>query len=139
MSPFADWLDRVLTDGAAVLAGPPDARPDDGAAVAVLARAYAAHALDVAGPPLPFDAATATAAAHALADACWRLVSAEAVATARLPEPATPAAHLSADLTLRLLPAVLHRARLRGDGPLVDDLAALLRRWPLSGVLADLG
>src|SRR5581483_5630300 len=49
------------------------------------------------------------------------------------------AAHLSADLTLRLLPAIHRRARVRDvDDPLAVEVAELLRRWPLSGVLADL-
>src|SRR5262249_54286450 len=49
-----------------------------------------------------------------------------------------PAAHLSADLTLRFL-APIHR-RARGRDPadrLTSLLADILRRWPLSGVLAD--
>jgi hypothetical protein len=115
----------------------------------VLARAFADHALDVAGPPVPFDPAAALAAAHFLAAACWHLIApADADAAPELPplgEPAgyplagRPAAHLSADVTLRFLPAVHRRAALRSaDDALAAALAVVLCRWPLSGVLADL-
>jgi hypothetical protein len=140
MPTFPEWLDRLLADGAAVMDGPPEcpAAAAD-AARTVLRRAYAAHALGVAGPPLPFDADIALSAAEQVAQACWRLVAGGPGRARPLGEPTTPAAHLSADLTLRLLPAVHRRARLRAeDDPLATELAGLLRRWPLSGVLADL-
>jgi hypothetical protein len=140
MPTFPEWLDRLLADGEAVLDGPPACgRAEESAALTVLRRAYAAHALDVAGPPVPFDPAAALAAAEEVAWACWRLVGGDPGRGRPLGEPATPAAHLCADLTLRLLPTVHRRARLRAeDDPLALELAALLRRWPLSGVLADL-
>jgi hypothetical protein len=140
MPTFPEWLDRLLADGEAVMGGPPVCRPtEEPVALTVLRRAYAAHALDMAGPPVPFDPAAALAAAEEVAWACWRLVSGEEGRGRLLGEPATPAAHLSADLTLRLLPTVHRRARLRAeDDPLALELAALLRRLPLSGVLADL-
>ncbi len=143
MPAFADWLGRLLEDGESVQAGPPNVSPADRAAVGELLReALRAHALDVAGPPIAFDPDAAFAAAAALAEACWRLVAADpdAVPPAdRLGAPRTPAAHLSADVTLRFLPAVHRRTRPRGeDDPLVGWCEAVLRRWPLSGVLAAL-
>jgi len=55
-----------------------------------------------------------------------------------LPPPRSAAEHLSADLLLRLLPALHRRARaLAPADPLCGRLTAILRDWPLSGVLAD--
>src|SRR5437868_15020153 len=76
MSSFADWLQRLLTHGEAVLPGPPPRGPaEDTAAQPVLARAFAEHALDVAGLPIAFDPIAALASARLLADACWLLLS----------------------------------------------------------------
>ncbi len=140
MSSFADFLQRLLADGEAVLSGPPDRGQAAAADRAVLARDFADHALDVAGPPVPFDPAAASAAAHLLAAACWHLVAPDAAPDLPpLGEPGTPAAHLSADVALRFLPAVHRRAALRSaDDPLAAALADVSCRWPLSGVLADL-
>lgn len=143
MSDFADWLARVLSDGESVQDAPPDlpavGRP---AALDVLRAAFDRHALDVAGPPVPFDPDAATRAALTLARACWRLVAADDPRPVPLdpgPEPRTPAAHLSADVCLRLLPTVRRRAALRGpDDPLVQELDRVIRAWPLSGVRCDL-
>jgi hypothetical protein len=142
--PFRDWLARVLADGASVQDAPPHLPPAERPAVlAALRAAFDRHALDVAGPPVAFDPAAALGAAVVLARACWLLVAGEAgehVALDAGAEPATPAAHLSADVTLRLLPAVYRRAHVRApDGELVAALDRLFRAWPLSGVLADLG
>lgn len=111
MPPFADWLTRVLSDGESVQEAPPALTPEERpAALAVLRTAFEDHALDVAGPPVPFE-----------------------------PQTGLGAAHLSADVALRFLPAVYRRARLRTSAePLVAAVEAVLRKWPLSGVLADL-
>jgi hypothetical protein len=114
------------------------------AARALLANAYAAYRLEVAGSPLAFDEASAMAAAELVRHACWYLLShaepdAELERTLRMPAPpATAASHLSADLTLRYLPQIQRRARAiaAGDG-LTQLLEAVLREWPLSGILAD--
>jgi hypothetical protein len=141
-APFAAWLTRALTHGESVQDAPPELPPGERAAVlAALRVAFEAHALDVGGPPVAFDAAAAEWAAVALARACWRLVSADDEPRPLDPGPkvATPATVLSTDVCLRFLPAVLRRARLRDpEGPLAADLGNVLRRWPLSGVLADL-
>jgi hypothetical protein len=143
MPPFADWLTRVLVHGESVQEAPPNPTPEERpAALDVLRAAFEDHALDVAGPPIAFDPATALAAAEALARACWLLVAAEEGTPAELgfrAEPVSPSAHLSADVTLRLLAAVYRRAMLRAAAePLAAAVEAILRKWPLSGVLADL-
>ncbi len=140
---FRDWLRRVLDDGESVQDRPPTLSNDDRGAVAdVLEAAFDRHALDVGGPPLAFDPDAAVRAAVTLARACWAVAGGGAWggvgADGLRGEPATAAAHLSADVTLRLLPAALRRARARGDERFAADLESLLRAWPLSGVLADL-
>lgn len=140
MTDFRDWLDRVLDYGESVQDSPPAfsgrERP---AVVEVLRSAFARHALDVAGPPVQFEADVALKAAEVLARACWALVATEPVVVELAAEPSSPSAHLSADVTLRLLPGVYRRAR-AGDpaGELTAAIDRVLRRWPLSGVLADL-
>jgi hypothetical protein len=130
-------LRRVLEYGESVQDGPPawqgvDVRP-------ILEAAFHQHALDVAGSPVGFDPASAEWAARFLADACWRLVGEVVSEPIRLREPDSPAAHLSADVTLRLLPTLYRRAKARAiDHPLVGELERVFRGWPLSGVLADL-
>jgi len=140
MPTFSDWLERVLTHGESVQDSPPSPAADSVAEETLLRAAFATHALDVAGPPLTFDPVTACRAANTLARACWFLVGdTEERITLSLKGEQSPAAHLSADITLRFLPAVYRRARSREpDGELARQLDALLRAWPLSGVLADL-
>jgi hypothetical protein len=142
MPHFQDWLEGVLARGEAVLESRPvlsaEERP---AAAGRLHEAYELHALDVAGPPIGFDERTAVWAATVLAEACWSLVAGgEAGDSPEWDrEPVSPADHLSADLTLRFLPAVHARARsLEPMKELAARLESLLRRWPLSGVLANL-
>ena len=76
-----------------------------------------------------------------LSEACWVLVSEDTAA--KLPTLTLPTQsatdHFSADLILRFLPSVYRRALARADRTaLADDIETVLRRWPLSGVLADL-
>jgi hypothetical protein len=145
MSPLAAFLDPLLREGRAVLRGRPGlVTGPEPEAVALLGRAFADHHLGVAGPAIDFDAGSALAAAALVCQACWFLVSrdepeAELERCVVLPgSPRTPAQHLSADLTLRLLPQVHRRARARNPADkLTTILADVLRRWPLSGVLAD--
>jgi hypothetical protein len=146
MPALVNFLERVLRDGQAVLrARPLPAQRDLAAARRLLEDAYDAYALSVAGPELPFDADTALAAAECLRQACWFLLVRDEpdeqleqrVVLAGRPQ--TPANHLSADLVLRYMPAIYHRAKaLAPEDRLPARLAEILRRWPLSGVLADL-
>jgi hypothetical protein len=147
MSPFAQFLRGLLSEGRAVLRGEPGppAGPDP-EAEAVLREAFAAHRLRVAGPLLDIHIETAVAAGLLAWRACWFLVS-HAAPDEELEKllvlpgpPRSPAQHLSADLVLRLLPAVHRRARaLNPADRLPVLLAEVFRRWPLSGVLSDVG
>ncbi|MDY3563312.1 hypothetical protein R5W23_004812 [Gemmata sp. JC673] len=141
MRPFHDWLNRLLEAGESVQEAPPLLSSVERPAVAArLHAAFELHALDVAGPPLEFDAEAATDAAVILATACWLHASANGGdCVLRLDAVPSASAHLSADVALRLLPSVYRRARMRAaDGPLTVALDRLLRAWPLSGVLADM-
>jgi hypothetical protein len=144
MTPFAQFLTQLFDSGEIIFREPPMDRPS-AHAVAILADAFGAHALNVAGPPIAFDPSTATAAAEFLRQASWALVNRDERARElkrrlKLPGPAvTPSQHLSADLVLRYVPQVLRRARgLDSSDPMVEILAQALRSWPLSGVLSDL-
>jgi hypothetical protein len=142
---FVEFLVRLLEQGSVALAARPvltDA--DRPAATSALSAAYRNHALDVAGSPIPFDQAAALAAAEFVGKACWFLVSRDEQPddvgnSLVLASPAdSAAAHLSADVTLRFVPAIHRRARaLAPDDILTDAMAKVLRQWPLSGSLSD--
>src|SRR5436190_1084973 len=56
MTAFADWLGRLLEAGESVQPGPPDISSAARTAAGPLLReAFRRHALDVAGPAVPFD------------------------------------------------------------------------------------
>lgn len=137
MAPLSSFAVAFLEEGAVRLDGPP---APDAKVAEVLQRAWRRHALDLPGPLLPFCLDTARRAVQAAAWACWFLVSRDdppdEVARRVVLEGGCPA---SADLVLSRLPYVLRRARLIGtQSSLAKALEALLRRWPLSGVLADI-
>jgi hypothetical protein len=146
MAEFVPFLKRLFEDGTVSLRERPGVDPAERLkAHDLLARAFADHALDVAGPPLAFDAPIALAAAERLWWVCWFLVQhSEPPAEVEtrlvpLPRPVTAAQHLSGDLVLRFLPPVYRRARARApDDVLTHWLMRTLREWPLTGVLADL-
>jgi len=140
MPPFPEWLSRVLTGGESVQEDAPAlAASERPAVVAQLREAFDVLALDVAGPPVAFAEDVAVAGAVLLASACWQLVGDEPAPLRFGKTPDSPSANLSADVCLRFLPSVYRRARFRDPaGNLTRELAALLRAWPLSGVLADL-
>jgi hypothetical protein len=146
MSALASFLESLFREGNAVLRErpvlPTAACPD---ALRLLSHTFADYRLDLAGPLVPFDPAVALAAADLLWQACWFLVNhsePDAAVERRLimpGPPATAAQHLSADLVLRYLPQVQRRARaIAADDVLALRLAAVLRQWPLSGVLSDI-
>jgi hypothetical protein len=142
---FGDFLNQLLRKGTVELSAPPVLYESEYAAVTEqLMAAYAVHSLDVAGAPIPFDGSIAIAAARVIGMACWFLVSREeseehVARSLILPDPRdTPHIHLSADLLLRLLPAMHRRARARApDDVLTRELQKLSCQWPLSGVLVD--
>lgn len=139
MTAFPHWLARVLDHGESVLDRRPEpSAADRGEAGQVLADAFRRHALGVAGPPLAFAEPVAVAAAVVLASACWRLVSGEEVPVVMPVAPTSAADHLSADAVFRFLPTVYRRAKARTDAALITGVETVLRRWPLSGVLAEL-
>jgi hypothetical protein len=146
MTSLADFLDGLLTKGTAVLRGmPPSTEQDFAPAIALLRAAHTDCRLEVAGPPIAFDALAALAAAQFVCRSCWFLLhrgQADTVVDKALdiPLPPTSAAqHLSADLTLRFLAPIYRRAREADPADvLTGRVAQVLRQAPLSGVLADL-
>jgi hypothetical protein len=146
MSPSADFFDLVFESGRAVLqCRPNEGKTTDPKVTASLARAFTIYRREVAGPPIEFDAATATVAAGLLHQACWFSLNRQDPDAAldrllALPGPPRSASeHLSADLTLRYLPQIYRRAKAQHPADrLTVLLEEVLRRWPLSGVLADL-
>jgi hypothetical protein len=146
MSAFVNFIRTLLEEGSARLREPPRLAPEERDAVlAVLRAAFRDHMLDLAGPPLAFVPAVALRAVEWTAWACWFLVhrtsppSALEAALAIFSPGAGAAEHATADVVLRLLPQVHRRARtVSPRDPLTVRLEELLRRWPLSGVLAEL-
>jgi hypothetical protein len=143
---FADFVERLLNEGAILLRQRPHVEAEDRRQAArVLEAVYAGYRLEVAGPLLDFDAAVAVRAAECVWLAAWFLLHRDEPAavveqTLALPPATGPAQVLSADLVLRFLPRLHGRARaIAADDVLTRSLALLLRRWPLSGVLSDIG
>jgi hypothetical protein len=151
MGSLDKFLARLLHEGRIVFRQRPApasstaAAKEKAQAAEVLERAYAAYRLDVAGPPIPFDAEVACAAGELVRRASWALIDhGERVEDLGrrvvMPHgPRGPSDHLSADLVLRFLPQVARRARaIDPSDRLLGLLSGVLRQWPLSGVLADL-
>ena len=142
-TPFHEFLAQLFDEGKIVFRAAPRDRPS-ASAVAVLAAAFEACRLAVAGPRIAFDLEIALAATELVRQASWALVNrdermTDLVKRLKMPvSPLTASQHLSADLTMRYLPQVLRRARgLDPSDPLVAQLSNTLRTWPLSGVLSD--
>ena len=75
MASLAEFLRGLLKEGVAVLRAPPPAkRHKRREAVTLLAEAFADYRLDVAGPPILFDADAGLAAAEQLWLGCWFVV-----------------------------------------------------------------
>lgn len=140
---FGPWLRGVLQEGASLLSEPLSLPAAEVAEVTqILQSEFHLHALDVGGAKMEFSPTFALKAAKLLAQACWVYVanagSPESPLALAL-EPRGPADHLAVDLCFRFLPVVYRRAKMRSlESVLVRELNAILRRWPLSGVLADL-
>ena len=137
MPPASHWLAEVLATGESITDSPPDLAADRTAVLGTLRHAFNRHALDIAGPAIPLDADAALLGAQLLAVSCWRQASGDDAPPLPVREPDSPAAHLSSDVCIRLLPGVYRRAVASGT-PLAAELEAILRCWPLAGVLADL-
>ena len=145
MSALTPFLDHLFTTGEARLTGRPE--PDDVRdTVEVLRRAFGEYRLGVAGPLIEFDPDAATAAALFAARACWFAVSRDETVEQMKellplpPEPKSPGAHLSIDLTLRYVVTVYRRVHAQNaEDALAARLAEVFRRCPLTGALSDVG
>ena len=146
MPAFQEFLTQLLDQGKIVFrsARVPWDQPTE-RDLALLAEAFEAHALSVAGPRIALDPVTACEAAELVRQSSWALVNRDE----RLGDlkrrirmsgpPRTPSQHLSADLLLRYVPQILKRVRaMDPTDPLSGLLGHVLRFWPLSGVLSDL-
>lgn len=145
MASFLETLEGLFKEGKAVLRGRPDVEAERQAVQRFLAAAYEDHSLDIAGPPIAFDAEAALAAAQQLALACWFFIHRgdppEEIEKCLLPlsPPVSAAQHLSPDLVLRFAVQLHRRAKnLDPADILTKRLEHLLRCHPLSGVLADI-
>jgi hypothetical protein len=146
MTAFTDLVRRLLREGSVRLREPPKLADGEREAVlTILADAFADYRLDVGGPTVAFAPESALNAALWLARTCWFLLHRgepdEVVARSlsALPAPCSAAEHLSADLVFRFLPQIHRRARaVNPQDPLTLRLEEMLRRFPLSGVLADI-
>lgn len=146
MDPLGTFLRPLLEEGRVVVsAETPADTPVTAATVAILDHVFRAETLDLAGPPLAFDAAVAVGAARVFREACRAVYDPsqdEEELARRLTweaHPESPDHHLAADLVFRFLPQVYRRARAVSPlGPLPTMLQRLLADWPLSGVLAAL-
>src|SRR6516164_1327234 len=115
---LAEFLPPLLEYGEVRFRRRPTSSPaDTDQARSILEEAYANHRLEIAGPLLPIDGATALSAARVVQMACWFLVNRdepdeEVKQALHLPAPPnSAAAHLSADLVLRFATHIHRRAR----------------------------
>jgi MoxR-vWA-beta-propeller ternary system domain bpX4 len=139
------WLD-LLVNGRITFDGPPEEGWfTDRDAATVLALFWQEHLSAIGGPPLRFVENIGTKAARLVVMSAWYLVSRAGTPEdlardlAFPEEPGTPDEHLSADLTLQFLPSIHQRASVLFPADRLPVLLVeILRRWPLSGVLADL-
>jgi hypothetical protein len=144
-SAFGSFLERLIETGEAILRPGLATAAGDAEAREVLRRAFATHALDVAGPRIPFDPDAAMAAAVLVTHACAVVADpgiaidgVEKAAATLAKTKRTAAAHLSVDLTLRFAVQLERRARATDPaGRLRAVLTEALRSWPLTGSLAD--
>jgi hypothetical protein len=146
MAGLANFLKSLLEKGEIHFTDRPDLStgPQAGA-LDLLHRTFLDYRLEIAGSLIVFDPDCALAAARLVRAAAWFLVNHDE------PEselhrhltwttgPTQPAQHLSADLVLRYLPQIHRRAQALAAADLLPTLLAdILRRWPLSGVLANI-
>lgn len=144
-----NWLEELLPpllyEGRLVFRECPRTDASSPEAIRQLETAFDAYRLDIAGTAIEFDAATAIEVSSIVIRTGWALVNHD------LPDaemrrwvsmshrPMNPSQHLTADLLFRFLPQLHRRALVhRGAEPLAERLGAILREWPLSGVLANL-
>lgn len=142
MSALTAFLNGLFSEGEAVVTGKPAPTPHDPEALQLLEQLYTTVVLDLAGPPLPFLAPTALQAATLLWQSCWYLLEHSEPdevlkQTLQWKPPRNVSEHFCTDLTFRYLPDVLRRAQTQEPLDQFNQiLTAILRAWPLSGVLA---
>lgn len=145
MSRSFEFWQRLFAEGRVQFDGPPGDESFDHADMAALfGQRFLDHGLGVGGPPLRFVGEVAAKAARVVEWSAWYLVSHSGTSEslrrdlAFPDDPRCPDDHLSADLVLQYLPLIYQRARILAPADSLPELLAdLLRRWPLSGVLAD--
>jgi hypothetical protein len=141
-----EFLSRLFKTGEIVFdRRPAPAKAERSHDIRYLEEQFTRYALNIPGAPLRFDFRSALAAAELLRQAAWFLVSRDEPdgEVARLVEmgfsPEHAKQHVSADLLLRYAPQLLRRARAIAPGDILSaQLESNLRRWPLSGVLAEI-
>lgn len=141
--PMRAFLVALQESGRVVVARPPESPElEIAGAGEVLLEWDAAARSEAAGTPPPFSAPCAlwgaqrlyrAAQAFAFRDLGVEFIRGELERP--LPQPVTPGAIWSVDLTLRFLPDLLTLARgLAPDDPLVVTLEQLARDWPLASI-----
>ena len=147
MATLGDFLLTLFEEGRIVLKGRPEpSEADRPAALRVLEAAFDLHRLDIAGPPISFDARSALAAADLVRRAGWFLVNrSESVrGDGAVVADATPSNHGErAPLGRRLVPVPptgLPAGPIGRAWGLAGEFPGRLApsAWPLSGVLSDL-
>ncbi len=126
---------RLIVGAARTLDVPPEARD-------FLASALRTQLLHLPGPPLPGSLPTLVEAVQVVYRLAWDLLNGASETSEHEPMSHGPRSaddHVSADVAFRFLPRLFRQAQSRSaDGPLTRLLEQILRRWPLSGVLADI-
>jgi hypothetical protein len=144
---LSSFLQTLLTDGRAVVAGETTPQVDD-AVLGILAAWEQNARLELPGDAPGFLPAAALWAAKMIQSACrfvvCRDLGAEEITAAfqrKVPAARSPSTDWSVDILFRQLPDVFRLARhLSPTDPLVRELQALAADWPLSSAgVGDLG
>jgi hypothetical protein len=143
---FGIFLDRLFREGTIAFVRAQETAVEPSRSVdEILGSAFETHRLSIAGPQIAFDRDSARRAADFLRHACLGFVLQEEIPTEAFARLGTdnpsgrPEAHLSVDLTYRYLPIVYRRSAAIGRYDVLRRQIELeLRKWPFSGVLANL-
>ncbi len=146
MDRFDEFLRGLFREGCLRFeARPSRSRTEDLEALGVLRSAFEVARREVAGPPITFHPTAALCSAEFVRQAAWAVLCRDETPEeliASLPRPLvarSPSEHLSADLTLRYLPAIEARAQaIDPEDVLLDRLTEWFHACPLSGVLSSL-
>lgn len=137
----ASFLEDLLYDGCIRLRPDAERLRASTETAEMLEQAFVVYRQEVAGAPIDFHPQVAVAAALLIENIAWCLLGVNdgaATDVAMRGKPRTASEHLSADMLLRFVPQLARRARGQAlTAPLTQTLEDIMRRWPLSGVLAD--